>query len=259
VIVNADDFGFSDARNTAVVRAFAEGLISSATLMATRSELDGACDLVRSGRLERCVGLHLVLTEDIPLTDACRRCAAVCGPDGRFLPELDTLRLLRLGADGRRTVLDELRAQALRCRERGVPLTHIDSHHHVHAHPALIGVVIALARELRIPGVRLARNCDPRTRAPRRLAHAYVNRTIRRAVLARTRWFGRVEDFEALRARSVSDADDIEVMVHPDLSPGGELVDTGGLPLAELVARLGTAQPVSYAGEPSRPRRASER
>ena len=47
MIVNADDFGFSDTRNAAVARAFDEGLISSATLMATRSAFDGACELVR--------------------------------------------------------------------------------------------------------------------------------------------------------------------------------------------------------------------
>ena len=247
MIVNADDFGYSDVRNDAIVRAFREGLISSATLMSTRDSYLGACELVHSVGLERHVGLHLVLTEDVPVTEACRRCPSLCDAEGRFRPELDTGRLLRAGPSERAVVYAELRAQAERLRAERVPLTHIDSHHHTHAHPAVIGLVVALARELDVRAVRLARNCDPRTGVPRRAVHAYVNARIRRAGLAATRWFGRVEDYVALQA---SDADDIEVMTHPSLRDG-LLVDMGGRPLADYVAPLAAAAPfVSYAGEP---------
>jgi hypothetical protein len=86
--------------------------------------------------------------------------------------------------------------------------------------------------------------------------NAHVNRRIRSAGLARTRWFGRVEDYESLRMRRGRDHDDIEVMVHPMLSDDGRLMDTGGVALADYVARLGPSAPlVSYAGEPARPRR----
>jgi hypothetical protein len=86
------------------------------------------------------------------------------------------------------------------------------------------------------------------------LVRRYVNARIRNANRARTQWFGRVEDFEALRARGVDSAGDMEVMVHPTLSPQGALMDMGGVPLAEYVARLGSAEPVSYSGEPIRRR-----
>ncbi len=253
MIVNADDLGFSHDRNRAIVLAFDEGLLSSATLMATRPYFEAACDAVRSNAHERRVGVHLVLTEDEPLTDAARLCAALC-KSGRFRPQLDTVALLRLGVRGRRILREELRAQVLRCREQGLPLTHLDSHHHSHADPLVIGAVIGVADEFGIPFVRLARNCDPRTRARAQLLRRYVNARIRHANRARTQWFGRVEDFEALRARGVDSAGDMEVMVHPTLSPEGVLLDMGGVPLAEYVARLGPVEPVSYSGEPIRRR-----
>jgi hypothetical protein len=253
MIVNADDLGFSHDRNRAILRAFDDGLISSATLMATRPCFEAACDVVCSNAHERRVGVHLVLTEDEPLTDAARLCAALC-ESGRFKPQLDRAALLRLGVRGRRVLREEMRAQVLRCREQGLPVTHLDSHHHSHADPLVIGAALSVAEEFGIPFVRLARNCDPRTRASAQLVRRYVNARIRNANRARTQWFGRVEDFEALRARGVDSAGDMEVMVHPTLSPQGALMDMGGVPLAEYVARLGSAEPVSYSGEPIRRR-----
>ena len=254
MIVNADDLGFSDDRNVAVVRALDEGFISSATLMATRVAFDGACELVRSSRLERHVGLHLVLTEDEPLTDEMRRCRTFCDAQGRFHAQL-SLGSRPLTAAAELALAREMRAQIERCRAENIPLTHLDSHHHAHTDPRVIGSIITVAREAAIPFVRLARNCDPRTRVARKLIHSHVNNRIRRAGLARTHWFGRVEDYEALRTRRGRDHDDIEVMVHPMLSDDGRLMDTGGEVLAAYVARLGPVSLVSYAGEPARERR----
>jgi predicted glycoside hydrolase/deacetylase ChbG (UPF0249 family) len=68
LIVNADDFGISEAVNRGVVEAHERGIVTSASLMAAGPAFDHAVELAR-----RCprlaVGVHLTLTEQQPLTE----------------------------------------------------------------------------------------------------------------------------------------------------------------------------------------------
>ncbi|HMF77552.1 MAG TPA: ChbG/HpnK family deacetylase, partial [Bryobacteraceae bacterium] len=57
----------------------------------------------------------------------------------------------------------EFRAQIEKCLNAGLRPTHLDSHQHVHALPSLFRLVIDLAREYGIAGIRLPRD-SPRRR-----------------------------------------------------------------------------------------------
>lgn len=251
MIINGDDFGYSSSVNRAILQAFDEGLISSATLMANMPGFEEACAFVHERNLFGHVGAHLVLSEGEPLTDRMRRCRRFCDVSGRFCG-FDR-RAFWLSTLERHTVSAELRAQIDRCRREGLPLTHVDSHNHVHNDPAIGPIVNTLARELRVPYVRLARNCGAGISFPRRVYKAYFNKRLERAGLARTGYFGDVDDYLYLQRHRVPLAElgDIEVMTHPIFDDQGGLVD--GLAtdvfLRELVAKLdGQSSAVSYAG-----------
>ena len=251
MIVNADDFGARADINAAVVRAFSEGLVSSATVMPNLGGFEEACQLAHEQRLLDHVGVHLVLNEGRPLTEPIRGCRRFCDAEGNFCLWQGEARVLRLTPAERRAVHDEVTAQVLRCRAHGLPLTHADSHHHAHTELGVTTVVARVARELGLAAVRLMQNAGE-MRLRRRIYVSAVNARLRAAGLGATRWFGTWDDHARLRARGVGAAalDSFELMTHPVLSPSGMLVDAleGERPFAELVDGLGPVRMTSFSG-----------
>jgi predicted glycoside hydrolase/deacetylase ChbG (UPF0249 family) len=154
LIVNADDFGITEAVNRGIVAAFDRGIVTSTSLMATGAAFDHAVDLARR-RPGLSVGIHLVLTEHRPLIGA-RAAASLVGPDGRFPAHVT--RLLALQLRGRISLAEarlELDAQLQRVRDAGVTVSHIDGHQHVHVLPGIAGLVAELAAKHGVAAVRV--------------------------------------------------------------------------------------------------------
>ena len=253
MIVNADDFGRDETTNRGVVEAFQRGLISSTTVMANQPGFEEAVELAHDFRLERHVGVHLVLTRGTPLTEPIRRLGRFCDQDGSFRAWVADARAWRVSGRERDAVLLELRAQVDRVRSAGLRVTHLDSHHHVHNEWGVAGCVITIARAAAIPRVRLARNCGPGITAASSAYKRALNWRLRRTGLAGTRWFGEAGHWLHLRATGASPAslDDFEVMTHPVMDSDGRLVDSVS-ESEDFAALLAPVTPVrsavSYAG-----------
>jgi predicted glycoside hydrolase/deacetylase ChbG (UPF0249 family) len=222
LIVTADDFGLSPDVNAAIIEAFDRRLVTHASLMANMSGFEQACELAHERRLLHRVGVHLNLTEGTPLTTPIRSCGRFCDREGRFRYWRAGDRAFHLGRVEREAVACELRAQIVRCRERGLPAVHLDSHHNVHNKRAIGRIVVTLARELGISRVRLAHNCGDRIGLVNRTYKAPLNRRLRRAGLAGTRWYGSAEDYRYLKASGTATAslNSFEMNVHPILRNG---------------------------------------
>ncbi len=153
LIVNADDFGWSEAVNRAVARAHEFGTVTSASLMPCGPAFSQAVEISREhGDLG--IGLHFTLTQGRPVADP-GRVSTLCDSRGRFFSRGGLLRRLLLGRIQRDHIQTELEAQIGRADEAGVSLTHLDGHQHVHVFPAIFGLVLKLARQrglaLRVP------------------------------------------------------------------------------------------------------------
>ena len=222
LIINADDFGLDASVNEAVIRAFAGGLCSSATVMANMPGFDEACDLAVGKRLRDHTGIHLVLTSGVPLTDAIRRVPEFCDAEGCF--KRRSRRLLHLPADVRRALAEEIRAQIARCRERGLSLTHADSHHHIHEEWAVANVLIPILKESGIPYLRVMRNTARRVSPVRKVYAWMLSGYLRRKGIRRTERFGSVYNYLDLLAQGAIGPESFEVMIHPILE-GGALVE----------------------------------
>jgi len=154
VIVHADDFGLHPSINDGVERAYREGLVSSASLMPSGPAFSDALQ-----RLAVLPGLDLGLH------------FALVGVPGA--PPT-------LGAFLASYVQGKMPAAAIRAAlrgqldaVRGLPLSHLDSHQHLHALPSVMRVVCPLAAEYGIGWVRLPLDGPPRARvAPARRAQA---------------------------------------------------------------------------------------
>jgi predicted glycoside hydrolase/deacetylase ChbG (UPF0249 family) len=247
VIVNADDFGYSANINYAIMTCFSRGLISSATIMANMPGFDEACELAISGKLTNCIGVHLNLTEGLPLLPGLQGNPALCDASGRFLRNRPRF----LSRTDRAMIAAEVSAQIERCQDAGLPLTHADSHQHVHNEPMVFMAIRPVLKRYGIRCVRISRNMDPLPiTSPKRIAKACFNRWIAISGLHRTSYFGTVENLERFRAGGRLSNLSIEVLTHPSFDQDGILIDhLDNLPLFDrLKQAFRGVQLSSYAG-----------
>jgi chitin disaccharide deacetylase len=165
IIVNADDFGMSAETNRAIVEAFENNVISSATLMTNMPGFDEACELAHRHRLLDKIGLHLNLTSGYPLSVPIRQCPRFRNNVGMFRARQTRFRMSK---EERLAVETEIATQIKACLDRGLYPTHLDSHHHVHTEWAIGAAAITIARRYGIRAIRLSRNCGPRIDLGRR-------------------------------------------------------------------------------------------
>jgi predicted glycoside hydrolase/deacetylase ChbG (UPF0249 family) len=142
LIVNADDFGYTERVSAGILRAHRDGIVTSTTLMTNAPHTDGAAKLARADpSLD--IGVHLVVTYDRPTGDV-KRLRTLVDKDGKFFRPKE---LLARDID-REEALLEYRAQYQKARRLlGRAPTHLDSHHWVHDHPALEWAIGELALE----------------------------------------------------------------------------------------------------------------
>jgi len=136
VIVHADDFGLHPALNAGVEQAHREGVVTSASLMPLGPAFRDAVQ--RSQAMPTLdLGLHFTLV----------------GVPG-FPPTLGTfLADYARGVWPARRVADALRGQL--DSVRGLEISHLDSHQHLHAVPNIMRVVCPIAAEYGLRAIRL--------------------------------------------------------------------------------------------------------
>ena len=165
VIVNADDFGLHPAINEGIERGHRDGVVTSASFMPLGPACDDAVRRARSlPALD--IGLHFTLVGVPGLPSGL---GAFFGAYGRGQLPARTM------ADALRRQLDTAR------RTHNLPLSHIDSHQHLHAFPPIMRVVCRVAAEYGIPSVRLPLDGPPRAPVgPARRAQAAALRVMAR-------------------------------------------------------------------------------
>jgi len=153
IIVNADDLGLSDTVNEAIFELMAESRISSATMMANAPATRRAAARIK--RFERCsFGIHLNLTQFAPIADGPGRRLLVDG-SGEMSRAIETAPPT---IDRLKAIYDELCAQVELLASLGVPISHLDSHNHVHTVPYVFPALKAVQRRYRIRKVRITKN-----------------------------------------------------------------------------------------------------
>ena len=153
VILNADDFGMTCGVNEGIIRSHQEGILTSATLMATGAAFDDAVERAKANP-KLGIGCHLVLTGGNSVAPP-EKIPSLASRDSH-LPETLAAFVARVSS-GRIRVGDietELRAQIEKTRRAGIDPTHVDTHKHTHVHPRVMKVVARVAREFGITRIR---------------------------------------------------------------------------------------------------------
>ena len=143
LVVNADDFGFTEGVNRGIVDAMRKGILRATTLMANGAAFDHAVALANDNPALD-VGVHGVLIQGEMLTKR-----------GRRLPStLSQFLIARRTWLTRTMIRAELEAQIDKIRQAGIEPTHIDMHKHTHVAPDVLKVVLDLAEDHGIRWVR---------------------------------------------------------------------------------------------------------
>jgi hopanoid biosynthesis associated protein HpnK len=163
LIVNADDLGLTPGINRGVLRAFQEGIVTSASLIVAGSAFEHAVALARQNP-ELDVGLHLTLVEEQAILglDALPTLIDKSGRLPRTSGEF--LRRAFLGRINWNEVELEIAAQIASFQNTGLRLSHLDSHQHLHMFPPVFQIVRRLIR--RMDGVWIRNSAGPWRKSP---------------------------------------------------------------------------------------------
>jgi predicted glycoside hydrolase/deacetylase ChbG (UPF0249 family) len=157
VIVNADDLGIARSTNLAIRRAFREGIVTSASLMANMAAFQHALDHVVYQNPGLGIGIHLCLTSGKPVLPPCQVPLLVDRKGYYCRGFLGLYRLVRSRHryEAVAQITAELNAQAEQLDRCGIDVDHVDGHQHTHMIPEIFAICaqIATARQaaIRIP------------------------------------------------------------------------------------------------------------
>ncbi len=153
LIVTGDDFGFSLSVNEAIEGAHRQGILTCASLMVGAKAAGDAVDRARRLSSLR-VGLHLVLVDGAPILPP-RAVPDLVTKKGEFSPHLARAGInFFFRKQARRQLEDEIRAQFQAFLDTGLQLDHVNSHHHMHLHPTILGIILRVGRDYGMGAVR---------------------------------------------------------------------------------------------------------
>jgi hopanoid biosynthesis associated protein HpnK len=154
LIITGDDFGLSRTVNEAIEEAHRRGFLTAASLMVGGKAATDAVDRARRFPSLK-IGLHLVLVDGSSILPS-QMIPDLVNPEGEF-----SSHLVRAGFNFffRRRVKHqleaEIRAQFDAFRKTGLPLDHVNAHHHMILHPTVSGLVLKVGRDYGMRAMRL--------------------------------------------------------------------------------------------------------
>ena len=154
LIINADDFGFSQGVNTAIIKAHEEGILTSTSLMVSGDAAQEAIALAKN-HPHLAVGLHLVLVCGKSVLPPAQ-IPHLVDSQGNFSDNPTQAGLnYQFNQATRAELRLEISAQLEKFRDSGLNLAHVDGHLHLHVHPVILNILTEFAGEFQIKFIRL--------------------------------------------------------------------------------------------------------
>jgi predicted glycoside hydrolase/deacetylase ChbG (UPF0249 family) len=161
LIVNADDFGWTEGVNRGIVEAFRNGIVTSASLLANGAAFLQAVELAKS-LPNLGIGVHLNLSDGAPLSGPQTMSNLILNDSGEFAggPERLLVKFAVSSPPMSRMALSDIEfewdLQIRRVRDVGISPTHLDGHKHVHMLPGLFEIALRLAKRHGIGAIRVS-------------------------------------------------------------------------------------------------------
>jgi len=212
LIINADDFGMSSDVNQAIMTAMDMNLCMDTTLLVNFEHSEEAAKLAISSDRKNNIGIHLNLTEGYPLTSNIKNEIRFCNNEGVFHNK-KVKRIMYLSKSEKKAVYEEITSQIQLCRKMGIPISHADSHNHIHEEPGFLLFLLDILKKENIPFLRLTNNIG-KTSFQNRIYRNSYNTILNLKGLAGTSYFGSTTNFKSYR-KDWKENSIIELMIHP--------------------------------------------
>jgi predicted glycoside hydrolase/deacetylase ChbG (UPF0249 family) len=222
LIINADDFGINAETTHAIMAAMDSGLCLDTTLLVNFENSEHAAKLAISNKRKDHVGIHLNLTEGKPLSTRIQNERLFCNEEGLFHYKKQK-RILKLSIAEKKAVCEEITSQIRLCRSFGIPISHADSHNHIHEEPGLFLLLINILKKEKIPFLRLTNNLE-KVALPNRIYRNSCNYILNTKKISGTNYFGSTSDFRNSTTKFQSDAI-VELMIHPGQESDNQIYD----------------------------------
>jgi hopanoid biosynthesis associated protein HpnK len=155
LIINADDFGLTSGVNRAIVEAYTQGIVTSATLMANGGALQEAVQLAQSVP-RASIGCHVVLVDGTPVSEESKVPSLLDNGKSSFQTALSRFAVRCLRGE---LVPDEIEAEAAaqirKLQSAGISVSHLDTHKHTHMFSQVLRPLLKAAQNC---GIRAIRN-----------------------------------------------------------------------------------------------------
>lgn len=144
LIINADDFGYCDSVNKAIISAHKEGVITSCTIMTGMPGFEEGVKLLQENPTLSC-GVHMTLTCYKPVLNTHK---TIVDENGYFYRRMSPEILEQIDTE---EIYLEFCAQIDKAIAHGIDISHLDSHHHVHTMPMLKDVIKRITDKYKLP------------------------------------------------------------------------------------------------------------
>jgi predicted glycoside hydrolase/deacetylase ChbG (UPF0249 family) len=218
VLANADDFGLNGTVNQAIMYCFEQGYINSASVLTNTIGFQESVELVHTTSYIRNLGVHVNLAEGKPLTNINRN---FLNADGNFDVNKIGKKINFFSNNDKRDFANEIYAQINLTLVNKLPVTHLDSHYHLHTLPGFYKLFIMAARHFKLK-LRLAQTYKEDSHI-KFLYRKYINRVIINKQLNHSVYFETVDKF--LKNQNGRRDNFVEIMLHPDFDLKGNITD----------------------------------
>jgi len=146
IIINADDFGSSEKVNKAIYTSAKDNYISSATIMSIAPCLDEAVEMTKELK-HISFGVHLTFDDKFPSLSGKPKYF-----DKNDIVNIKGLNLLKLNI-----ICNEFSMQIEKLLEKGINISHLDTHQHIHLYPLVALAVSIVSKKYNINKTRSVR------------------------------------------------------------------------------------------------------
>ena len=222
LIIHADDFGLSSAVNEGITRSFELGIIDRTSAIVNGPMFAGACQLAQEKGFKDRVGFHFNISECKAVSSEISQIRTFCAKDNILSYQRNTKQFL--SKDEMNAVAAECEHQIRIYHSQGLNLIHFDSHEHVHTEWFIFRAIEPVIRLSGFSSARVSQNIGEFS-FKNKIYKTIFNYYLKRRGWNCEKFCGSYREFLKLNAFSNMKDADVEVVVHPTLSPKGLLVD----------------------------------
>ena len=219
IIANADDLGLNQSVNQAILYCFDHGYINSTSFLTNTVYFEETVDLIHKNPSIQNIGVHVNLAEGKPVSRFDHY--YYLDKDGNWDFEKLNKKINFSNKEVRVSILREIFAQIEKALSNKIPINHLDSHCHLHTMPHFYSLFVEAARHYKLK-LRLAQTYYEGNI----LNFSYrkvINSLLKLSDNNYSDYFENVDFF--LKRKSTPANKVIEIMLHPDFNPQGELTD----------------------------------